>query len=133
MLRSIARNTIRINKFATYTPATVQARTMATNERIEGAAQAAGEAKDTNPKAFNSFQTYPQLNRKTDRSLQNPSVISSAGAIGKQFNPDGNIGQIGEKIGGPFSKVHIPRFRVLLLRFRFTQVGENLGSGTDFY
>lgn len=36
---------------------------------------------------------------------QNPSVVSSAGAIGKQFNPDGNIGQVGEKIGGPFSKV----------------------------
>ncbi|KAL1744555.1 hypothetical protein HDZ31DRAFT_38431 [Schizophyllum fasciatum] len=34
---------------------------------------------------------------------ENPSVFSSAGAIGKQFNPDGNIGQIGEKIGGPFS------------------------------
>ena len=34
----------------------------------------------------------------------NHSVLSSAGAIGKQFNPDGNIGQIGEKIGGPFSK-----------------------------
>lgn len=39
------------------------------------------------------------------RHTQNPSVISSAGAIGKQFNPDGNIGQVGEKIGGPFSKV----------------------------
>ncbi|KAG9196027.1 hypothetical protein G6011_01148 [Alternaria panax] len=35
---------------------------------------------------------------------ENPSVISSAGAIGKQFNPDGAIGQIGEKVGGPFSK-----------------------------
>lgn len=31
-------------------------------------------------------------------------MISSEGAIGKQFNPEGNIGQIGEKIGGPFSK-----------------------------
>lgn len=31
-------------------------------------------------------------------------MISSAGGIGKQFNPDGNIGQIGEKIGGPFGK-----------------------------
>ena len=38
-------------------------------------------------------------------NTQNPSVVSSAGAIGKQFNPDGNIGQVGEKIGGPFSKV----------------------------
>ncbi|CAI6333405.1 unnamed protein product [Periconia digitata] len=35
---------------------------------------------------------------------QNPSIISSAGAIGKQFNPDGAIGQIGEKVGGPLSK-----------------------------
>merc|ERR1711915_897075 len=35
---------------------------------------------------------------------ENPSVISSEGAIGKQFNPDGAIGQIGEKIGGPLSK-----------------------------
>lgn len=40
-----------------------------------------------------------------NRCTQNPSVVSSAGAIGKQFNPDGNIGQVGEKIGGPFSKV----------------------------
>jgi len=39
-----------------------------------------------------------------DSSPENPSVISSAGAVGKQFNPDGSIGQIGEKIGGPFSK-----------------------------
>ncbi|KAH3907021.1 hypothetical protein HBI56_114050 [Parastagonospora nodorum] len=35
---------------------------------------------------------------------ENPSILSSAGAIGKQFNPDGAIGQIGEKVGGPFSK-----------------------------
>ncbi|KAI1548434.1 hypothetical protein PtrSN002B_006497, partial [Pyrenophora tritici-repentis] len=35
---------------------------------------------------------------------ENPSVISSEGAIGKQFNPNGTIGQIGEKIGGPLSK-----------------------------
>ncbi|KAI0392067.1 hypothetical protein F5Y17DRAFT_460208 [Xylariaceae sp. FL0594] len=33
----------------------------------------------------------------------NPSVISSEGAIGKQFNPQGPIGKIGEKIGGPLS------------------------------
>ncbi|RAR14300.1 RNA polymerase I associated factor, A49-like protein [Stemphylium lycopersici] len=35
---------------------------------------------------------------------ENPSVLSSAGAIGKNFNPDGAVGQIGEKVGGPFSK-----------------------------
>ncbi|EQB56977.1 hypothetical protein GCG54_00002954 [Colletotrichum gloeosporioides] len=57
---------------------------MASNNPIHNAASAAGEKKDTSP--------------------SNPSIISSEGAIGKQFNPDGNIGQIGEKIGGPFSK-----------------------------
>ncbi|KAL1650619.1 hypothetical protein SLS61_005868 [Didymella pomorum] len=36
--------------------------------------------------------------------LKNPSIISSAGAIGKQFNPDGAIGSIGQAVGGPFSK-----------------------------
>ncbi|KAJ9642982.1 hypothetical protein H2201_006378 [Coniosporium apollinis] len=41
---------------------------------------------------------------KQSSDPQNPSVISSGGAIGKQFNPDGSIGQIGEAIGGPFSK-----------------------------
>ena len=51
------------------------------DKKVEDAAQAAGEANDTNP--------------------QNPSVISSAGAIGKQFNPDGNIGQVGEKVRSP--------------------------------
>ncbi|KAI0973956.1 hypothetical protein F4678DRAFT_458745 [Xylaria arbuscula] len=35
---------------------------------------------------------------------ENPSVISSEGAIGQPFNPEGAIGKIGEKIGGPFSK-----------------------------
>lgn len=32
------------------------------------------------------------------------SSISSGGAIGRQFNPEGSIGQMGEKIGGPLSK-----------------------------
>lgn len=32
---------------------------------------------------------------------------SPGGAIGKQFNPEGSIGQIGKKIGGPFSKDEI--------------------------
>ncbi|KAI0189619.1 hypothetical protein EV127DRAFT_408814 [Xylaria flabelliformis] len=36
--------------------------------------------------------------------LQNPSIISSEGAIGKPFNPEGAIGKIGQKIGGPLSK-----------------------------
>lgn len=40
----------------------------------------------------------------TNTTAQNPSIISSAGAIGKQFNPDGAIGSIGQAVGGPFSK-----------------------------
>jgi hypothetical protein len=40
----------------------------------------------------------------TNATQQNPSIISSAGAIGKQFNPDGAIGSIGQAVGGPFSK-----------------------------
>ncbi|ROW07248.1 hypothetical protein VMCG_03791 [Cytospora schulzeri] len=85
MLRSIARNTVRKNVVSTQSLAAFQIRTMAgAKNRVEDAAQAAGEAKKTSPK--------------------NPSVISSEGAVGKQFNPDGNIGQVGEKIGGAFSK-----------------------------
>ncbi|KAF2868435.1 hypothetical protein BDV95DRAFT_500690 [Massariosphaeria phaeospora] len=34
---------------------------------------------------------------------QNPSILSSEGAIGKHFNPTGSVGQIGEKVGGPLS------------------------------
>jgi uncharacterized membrane protein YqgA involved in biofilm formation len=37
-------------------------------------------------------------------TYQNPGILSSGGAIGKQFNLEGPIGQIGEKIGEPFSK-----------------------------
>ncbi|KAI0412660.1 hypothetical protein F5X98DRAFT_316760 [Xylaria grammica] len=48
---------------------------------------------------------FPFLNTGTNQPLvQNPSIISSEGAIGKPFNPDGAIGKIGEKIGGPLSK-----------------------------
>ncbi|TDZ17467.1 hypothetical protein C8034_v005094 [Colletotrichum sidae] len=57
---------------------------MSSTNPLHNTAETAGEKKDTSP--------------------ANPSVISSGGAIGKQFNPDGNIGQIGEKVGGPFSK-----------------------------
>ncbi|KAF2273764.1 uncharacterized protein EI97DRAFT_435684 [Westerdykella ornata] len=53
---------------------------------VTDAANKMGEMKSTNP--------IPQ---------ENPSIISSEGAIGKHFNPEGTIGQIGEKIGGPFS------------------------------
>ncbi|KAK6343242.1 hypothetical protein TWF730_010839 [Orbilia blumenaviensis] len=37
----------------------------------------------------------------TTQSTKQP-LLSSEGAIGKQFNPEGSIGQIGNKIGGPF-------------------------------
>ena len=37
-------------------------------------------------------------------TYQNPSILSSGGAISKQFNLEGSIGQIDEKIGVPFSK-----------------------------
>ncbi|KAI5196046.1 hypothetical protein E4T42_07089 [Aureobasidium subglaciale] len=87
MLRTITRNTF-TKTFKPSSAAALRTRGMA-DKKIEDLAQAAGEAKDTSPK--------------------DPSVISSAGAIGKQFNPDGNVGQIGEKarpisIGGAFSK-----------------------------
>ncbi|KXH55432.1 hypothetical protein CSAL01_05069 [Colletotrichum salicis] len=59
-------------------------RAMSSQNPIHNVAEAAGQKKDTSP--------------------SKPSVISSEGAIGKQFNPDGNIGQIGEAVGGPFSK-----------------------------
>ncbi|KAF6819228.1 hypothetical protein CMUS01_11761 [Colletotrichum musicola] len=57
---------------------------MPSNNPVHNAAEAVGQKKGTSP--------------------SNPSIISSEGAIGRQFNPDGNIGQIGEKVGGPFSK-----------------------------
>ncbi|EUC33868.1 hypothetical protein COCCADRAFT_36325 [Bipolaris zeicola 26-R-13] len=44
-------------------------------------------------------------NKSTNAIPQdNPSMLSSAGAIGKNFNPDGAVGAIGQAIGGPFSK-----------------------------
>jgi hypothetical protein len=77
MLRTFTRNTVvKTFKSSSAAPA-LRVRGMA-NKRVEDITQAAGEAKDTNPK--------------------DPSVISSAGAIGKQFNPDGNIGQVGEAV-----------------------------------
>ena len=32
------------------------------------------------------------------------SMFDKDGAVGKQFQADGNIGQVGEAVGGPFSK-----------------------------
>ncbi|THV93010.1 hypothetical protein D6D26_08331 [Aureobasidium pullulans] len=85
MLRTITRNTF-AKTFKPSSASALRTRGMA-DKKVEDAAQAAGEAKDTNP--------------------QNPSVISSAGAIGKQFNPDGNIGQVGEKVRSPISSTSL--------------------------
>lgn len=76
MLRTITRNTVSKSFKPSFAPA-LRTRGMA-DKKIEDNTQAAGEAKNTNP--------------------QNPSTISSGGAVGKQFNPDGTIGQIGEKV-----------------------------------
>jgi hypothetical protein len=77
MLRTFTRNTVvKTFKSSSAAPA-LRVRGMA-NKRVEDITQAAGEAKDTNPK--------------------DPSVISSGGAVGKQFNPDGAIGQVGEAV-----------------------------------
>ncbi|KAI5850733.1 hypothetical protein BZA05DRAFT_374437 [Tricharina praecox] len=51
---------------------------------IHRAAENIGEKKDTNPK--------------------NPSILSSGGAIGRQFNPDGTLGSIPQAMGGPLDK-----------------------------
>ncbi|KZM27401.1 hypothetical protein ST47_g1445 [Ascochyta rabiei] len=55
-------------------------------------------------KGTNAIPNELQLSFTVLNSKQNPSIISSAGAIGKQFNPDGAIGSIGQAVGGPFSK-----------------------------
>jgi hypothetical protein len=80
------------------------------------AANKLGEKKSTNaipqevclpsPPFLLSYPLLPSTlsHHHQTNNPQNPSLISSAGAIGKQFNPDGAIGQIGEKVGGPFSK-----------------------------
>lgn len=61
MLRSIARNTVRKNIVSTSSPAAFQIRTMAgAKKRVEDAAQAAGEAKKTNPKVLTIYNSiYP--------------------------------------------------------------------------
>ncbi|KAF2116027.1 hypothetical protein BDV96DRAFT_573208 [Lophiotrema nucula] len=83
MLRSIPRVT-KATSVAAFRPFAFQVRTMADKGTVEQASQAAGEAKDSSP--------------------EKPSVVSSGGAVGKQFNPDGAVGQVGEAVGGPFSK-----------------------------
>ncbi|RVD89947.1 uncharacterized protein DFL_000933 [Arthrobotrys flagrans] len=42
--------------------------------------------------------------RDPDTTKKKEPLLSSEGDIGKQFNPEGNIGQIGNKIGGPFDQ-----------------------------
>ncbi|KAJ8123720.1 hypothetical protein ONZ43_g391 [Nemania bipapillata] len=54
--------------------------------------------------ADKTTRTADKLGAKKATNPGNPSIISSEGAIGKQFNPEGAIGKIGEKIGGPLSK-----------------------------
>ncbi|CCX33418.1 Similar to hypothetical protein CH063_00602 [Colletotrichum higginsianum]; acc. no. CCF46311 [Pyronema omphalodes CBS 100304] len=51
---------------------------------IHGAADNIGKMHNSNPK--------------------NPNILSSGGAIGKQFNPDGALGSIPQSLGGPFDK-----------------------------
>jgi uncharacterized protein with von Willebrand factor type A (vWA) domain len=84
MLRTFTRNTVS-KTFKPSSAASLRVRGMA-DKRVEDLSQAAGEAKDTNPK--------------------NPSVVSSGGAVGKQFNPDGAIGQVGEAVRTSFSLLH---------------------------
>ncbi|KAJ0165213.1 hypothetical protein CTA2_11980, partial [Colletotrichum tanaceti] len=68
-------NRIALRQTRLFAASVPRARAMSSSQNpIHDAADAAGQKKDTNP--------------------ANPSVISSEGAIGKQFNPDGNIGQI---------------------------------------
>jgi hypothetical protein len=100
---------LRATRAAAFRPA---ARSMATAKgTLENASQAAGEAKDTNPKVLYLSSSQPSHLIPLTLLLQDPSVISSAGAVGKQFNPDGAVGQVGEKIGGVFSKVCLPSGR----------------------
>ncbi|KAF1361974.1 hypothetical protein EJ07DRAFT_50795, partial [Lizonia empirigonia] len=56
---------------------------------------------DTTPSAANKLGANKSTNAMPNA---NPSVLSSAGAIGKHFNPDGALGSIGQAVGGPFAK-----------------------------
>ncbi|KAF3903029.1 hypothetical protein AA313_de0201041 [Arthrobotrys entomopaga] len=50
-------------------------------------------------------EVHPQTNTSVGSTAhwdRGHSILSSEGAIGRQFNPEGNIGQFGNKIGGPF-------------------------------
>ena len=46
----------------------------------------------------------PQLCEPTNISgMADKTPLSKDGSVGEKFRPDGEIGQVGEKIGGPFS------------------------------
>jgi hypothetical protein len=45
------------------------------------------------------FSVYASRMADQDKS----SLDANKGSVGSQFQPEGNIGQIGEKVGGPFS------------------------------
>ncbi|KAF8457729.1 hypothetical protein BGX38DRAFT_1085977 [Terfezia claveryi] len=66
-----------------------------------GSGSGHGVPGETGNPIYSAADTIGSMHSK---SSNNPSILSSGGAIGRQFNPDGNIGQIGEKIGGPFAK-----------------------------
>ncbi|MCJ1288754.1 hypothetical protein MMC34_000283 [Xylographa carneopallida] len=85
MLRTLlARAPARTSSLLRLGALNVQSRSLADQNPVHDAAEKAGAKKETSPK--------------------NPSAFSSAGAVGKQFNPDGAIGQVAEEVGGPFSK-----------------------------
>jgi pyruvate/2-oxoglutarate dehydrogenase complex dihydrolipoamide acyltransferase (E2) component len=50
------------------------------------------------------YDAADRIGQSHGKSTQNPSAISSGGAVGSKFNPDGPIGSIAEKVGGPFAK-----------------------------
>lgn len=97
MLRQITRLNVAKSTSSVFRPATITVRSMA-DSRIEQASQAAGEAKDTNPKVLFLRRGVQTPFTNAVFCYQNPSVVSSGGAIGKQFNPDGAIGQVGEAV-----------------------------------
>ena len=58
--------------------------------------------KDQVPKVCRLFTEIASL--RSNHPIQGTNILASDGAIGQHFNPDGAVGQIGEKVGGPLSK-----------------------------
>ncbi|KAK4972500.1 hypothetical protein LTR28_012563, partial [Elasticomyces elasticus] len=86
MLRTITRSTATKASFMRV-PA-VRARGMADNADIQNKAKEVGQKQETNPKVLLPG-SQPSLELTEHRQLteaQNPSAVSSGGAIGKQFN-----------------------------------------------